>query len=763
MAVNLSPVFGVAGQLFDNNGNPLAGGKIFTYTAGTTTPAATFTSASGAIAHSNPIVLDGAGRVPSGEIWLTDGIQYKFVVEDAASNLIGTYDNLSGINSNFVAFTNEQEIQTATAGQTVFNLTTMQYQPGTNSLSVFVDGVNQYGPGALYAYVETDSDTVTFVSGLHVGASVKFTTSQLNSSGAVDAAQVSYDPPFPNSVTTNVEDKLAQTVSVKDFGAVGDGIADDTAAFRACYQYIVSVKESKQSTVFDYTEPIMYVPYGKYLITGSITQATGAANSATQLIVEGEDSILIGGAGSFNFFEFRTNCTLRSLSFQEGGRAFYIQSGNSDSARFNIQNCTFQNQTVECFGDDGASSSSIVNILNSKIYQVNGGTSYPRIGTFSVDQLNIENNWIYYGGTGSPFYTNCNNFNFVANLCVPNYLLASNTQRSWFYNSGTINLNGNRFGAEGGGCVVIEHDGDYSAGTIEISVTATNNKIYSSNNPAFKFFRLPSSIFINNNSGYDLTPGIVEWGSGITENAIAAGMARGLFIITDITTREFQFAGATPMFNALGSAQQAFLPMPAVSDLIISANTDLGASNRIASSSGAVFYSIGGGRTGRRFQGPTDTLLNFYVNPTGQAEIEAIVAEGEWFTVIYYVLVLSNTPMSGYVTIGSKKLPILVNPGTNILSYQLVRATGQTSTVTMTFGIKAADDIVVGPLRVFKGCYQQQEQQLKLSGSAAPISGRFFIGEQVIYDSPSASSFIGEVCVTSGSPGTWKTFGAISA
>jgi hypothetical protein len=56
----------------------------------------------------------------------------------------------------------------------------MAYQPGTNSLSVFVDGVNQYGPGALYAYQETSSTSVTFTAGLHVGAEVKFTTSAVN-------------------------------------------------------------------------------------------------------------------------------------------------------------------------------------------------------------------------------------------------------------------------------------------------------------------------------------------------------------------------------------------------------------------------------------------------------------------------------------------------------------------------------------------------------------------------------------------------------
>ena len=45
MAVNLSPVGGVAAQFFDNSGNVLTGGKLYTYAAGTTTPAATTTPA----------------------------------------------------------------------------------------------------------------------------------------------------------------------------------------------------------------------------------------------------------------------------------------------------------------------------------------------------------------------------------------------------------------------------------------------------------------------------------------------------------------------------------------------------------------------------------------------------------------------------------------------------------------------------------------------------------------------------------------------
>ena len=98
MAVNLSPVGGVAAQFFDNNGVILSGGKLYTYAAGTTTNQTTYTTSSGSTAHTNPIILDSAGRVPSGEIWLIDNSQYKFVLKDSNDVLIGTYDNIVGIN-----------------------------------------------------------------------------------------------------------------------------------------------------------------------------------------------------------------------------------------------------------------------------------------------------------------------------------------------------------------------------------------------------------------------------------------------------------------------------------------------------------------------------------------------------------------------------------------------------------------------------------------------------------------------------------------
>jgi hypothetical protein len=229
MSVNLSPLGGAGAQFFSNNGVPLAGGLLYTYLAGTSTPATAYTSSSGITALANPIVLDSAGRVPTGEIWLTDGISYKFVLNSATDVLIATWDNLSGINSNFIAYTAQQETATATAGQTVFT-TTLTYVPATNNLAVFVNGSKQI---AGTNYTETGSNTVTFLTGLNVGDLVQFSTASPVSSAVVTSNNVGYMPAGTGAVATNVQSKLRETVSVKDFGAVGDGVTNDTAAIQA--------------------------------------------------------------------------------------------------------------------------------------------------------------------------------------------------------------------------------------------------------------------------------------------------------------------------------------------------------------------------------------------------------------------------------------------------------------------------------------------------------------------------------------------------
>jgi hypothetical protein len=140
MAVFLSLVGGAAAQFFTNNGIILSGGKLYTYAAGTTTPQATFTSSSGNTNHTNPIILDSAGRVPGGEIWLTKGVNYKFVLKDTNDVLIATWDNITGIND-FSSLTPIIYNATGNGSNVAFNLASAP--TSENTTQVYVNGVYQ--------------------------------------------------------------------------------------------------------------------------------------------------------------------------------------------------------------------------------------------------------------------------------------------------------------------------------------------------------------------------------------------------------------------------------------------------------------------------------------------------------------------------------------------------------------------------------------------------------------------------------------------
>lgn len=83
-----TPVF----KAFDNNGEPLFAGQLFTYAAGTTTPLATFTDSTGGTQNTNPIVLNPRGEC---NLWLTASVAYKLQLQDSFGNVIWTVDNVT--------------------------------------------------------------------------------------------------------------------------------------------------------------------------------------------------------------------------------------------------------------------------------------------------------------------------------------------------------------------------------------------------------------------------------------------------------------------------------------------------------------------------------------------------------------------------------------------------------------------------------------------------------------------------------------------
>lgn len=88
----LSPVF--KQKFWDNNGNPLVGGTLTSYAAGTTTPIATYNATGGT--NTNPIVLNARGEC---DCWILPNVSYKFLLQDSLGNTIPGWPIDNVINS----------------------------------------------------------------------------------------------------------------------------------------------------------------------------------------------------------------------------------------------------------------------------------------------------------------------------------------------------------------------------------------------------------------------------------------------------------------------------------------------------------------------------------------------------------------------------------------------------------------------------------------------------------------------------------------
>lgn len=186
MAVSLSLYAGAGAQFFDNNGVPLAGGLIYVYDAGTTTPAATYTSSSASTNNTNPIVLDSAGRTPA-QIWLTAGASYKFVLQTSTGVLIKTDDNifasyeLNKVVGVTVGQGGNQIATNVAVGNTALDSNTTgtnNTAAGFDALTANTDGIQNtaFGSAALDANTGGDYNTAVGYSALTTATTANYNT-----------------------------------------------------------------------------------------------------------------------------------------------------------------------------------------------------------------------------------------------------------------------------------------------------------------------------------------------------------------------------------------------------------------------------------------------------------------------------------------------------------------------------------------------------------------------------------------------------------
>ncbi len=389
-----APLTKIPQQFFDNLGDPLVGGTLYAYLAGTSTPTNLFSDNAGTVAGTS-VVLDSRGEPTTFKmIWLDTTKIYKLVLKDSNGTTVWTVDNVSGDDGTGAGSAStvfDQQTLTATAGQTLFNLG-FTYVTGTNAMAVYKNGARLI---TSVDFSETSSTSVTLTQAAIAGDEYTFIGGQ-DVSSSFSSSNVSYSQGGTGAVVRSVQTKLRESVSVLDFGAVGDGVTDDLPALEAAIAYLDSVGGGT-----------LFFPSGTYLIIPASDQAWGIAADNIHIKGEGDSSVLyvsadrkiisVSNASNFRidnikFEQVQTgtnrqtmlgltnveNAWIKDCLFENGtATPVVLNSGNTDIFICNNRFLNYYENGVDIIGSNNSRITISNNICTTNTYNPNPGVSRP--------------------------------------------------------------------------------------------------------------------------------------------------------------------------------------------------------------------------------------------------------------------------------------------------------------------------------------------------------------------------------------------------
>lgn len=320
------------------NEDPLSFPKVPYQDAGFTIPLGSTQILNDEGAFETPLFLNGT---------------YSLSLFDKKGNFIRTEPQIQGVSDSEDAGAIRAVERTHFGSELVSNILTLvdiTLQPGVEgSTDVLVNGVPQI-EGEDFQVITGNTIQFTGVSP-YPGDKIKVYSGSILSSLAGDAAIITYSPAGATSVPTNVQDKLRERVSVKDFGAVGDGVVDDSSAFQDAidavgFNGVIEVPFS----------PNPYIVGDLLIDEKPLTFKSDGQRAAIIQVATGASSVLTVN-----------NCSRKNI-----GRAQFYQNGQAHG--FTMQGITLEGNSrqVAASGLVFTGLNDDVLLQNVKVYQFNG-------------------------------------------------------------------------------------------------------------------------------------------------------------------------------------------------------------------------------------------------------------------------------------------------------------------------------------------------------------------------------------------------------
>jgi hypothetical protein len=722
----LSPLAGAGWQFFNNSGVPLAGGKIYTYVAGTSTPQVTYTTRAATVAHSNPIILDSAGRVPSGEVWLVPNFSYKFLIQDSNDVLIGSYDDLPGVTF------------------------------GSNSIVVY--GADPTGATSSVAAIQAcqeANDQIYIPTGEYlINSSLTIT------SGATIDAGVTFN--------------ITQGTFVFQAGSVpfikpewfyfGGGYQ---TAFTKAFQVLRdSVVSTQAMSAYGATIPVWLEGNKQYIISGSIT-------GVDYLHLEGNTaSILTSAAYPFDHsYPILTNIgyqpIIRNVTFV-GGYDVLVFPENNQGWDIIISNCKFSDwlgvaiygspiphaQHLICTACEFTArsvNSTICDIAWDKAVMKDCQYSGPSQTKFiNRDSLVLED-WI------------------TSPQSPPSGEVWSDDPR-WIYNVGLeMIVNRFRFGGEEGAHRIIQNEigSTFQGGTTTVSIT--NSAIYTGDDYLMMLNAMPSNFIFRDNYGMIATSSILYGPSaslsdnlniGRTNLVLDAGiygssrLTYGSLSATNNSATVKRIATTMNRYNRLGT--NTVTTASKVVDLTYISMSGAANPNFTVQTSTDIF-----GATVQRIIGyDGDSTFNSY-SYFQTTSLTGLTAGT--YTIVVNITIGANggvayagNPVSfGMVGSLCEKYWNLT-PGSHTLSVEFHwDGTNNPDLGYSVYNVDATTYFDHNGFRLFQGSVDMTTWETITYATAAPSSGYHRKNDRVIQSVPTVGQPNGWVCTVAGTPGTW--------